>query len=65
MVGNIRLIFLLDLTADFEVKKNAIDAELWAAGRDQNWYSELSVHRNPNTNLSRKFPDVYYLIYTN
>ena len=49
-----RLVCLLDFTADFGVKtKRKVDAKLSAALSEQNWwYSELSVHSNPDYNFT-------------
>ena len=50
IVENIHLVRLLDLTADFGVKtKRKIDADFQDARGEQYWYSELSVHRNPDS----------------
>ena len=52
VVEIIRLVCLLDLTTDFGVKnKRKVDAELPAAREEQNWYLELSVHSNPDSNF--------------
>ena len=48
IVENIRLVRLLDLTADFGVKTNAKLTPIFKAAREgQNWYSKLFVHSNP------------------
>ena len=53
IVENIRLVRLLDLTADFGGKTNTkFDADFQAAREAQNWHSKLSVHSNPDTILA-------------
>ena len=53
---NIRLVCLLDLTADFGVKSNAkLTPDFPAAREEHNWYSELSVNSNPDSNFSVNF----------
>ena len=47
IIENIRLVRLLDLTADFgSQNKRNVDADFHAARGEQNWYSKLSVHSN-------------------
>ena len=60
IVENIRLVRLLDLTADFGVKTNAKLTPICQLHGKSNWY-QLSVHRNSDANFLRKFPDVYSL----
>ena len=51
IVENIRLVCLLDLTADFEVKTNGkVDAELSASLSEQNW----CVYSSPDSNFRVK-----------
>ena len=51
LVENICRVRLLDLTADFGVETNAKLTDFQAAREEQNWYSELSEHSNPDSNF--------------
>ena len=55
---NIRLVYLLDLRADFGVKTNAKLMPIFK----QNWNSKLSVLRNPDSNCVNYL--AYILYYT-
>ena len=57
IIENIHLVCLLDLTADFGVKTNAkkLTLNFQLREREQNWYSELSVHSNPDSNFCVNF----------
>ena len=50
IVENIRLVCLLELTADFGVKTNA------------KLTPNCQLQSNPDSNFLRKFPEVYFLI---
>ena len=49
VVENIGLVRLLDITAGSgSQNKHKVDADFQAAREEQNWYSKLSVHSNPD-----------------
>ena len=56
VIENLRLVCLPDLTADFGVKTNAkLTPVCPVTWEEQNWYSELSVHSNPDSNFGVNF----------